>query len=133
MELRNHIGLNVQNYRRLIRISQEDLALLAGIDRSYMGRIELAKTSVSSDKIALIASVLGLEPMDLLRRIPTDMSDPEAARLKAEPFGRINCINSNEEIGLVYRWNNGATQVAWHNDRPALRDDEEPAVDASEP
>jgi len=127
MELRNLIGLNIQSYRRLIRISQEELALRAGIDRSYMGRIELAKTSVSSDKLAPIARILGVEPPDLLRRMPGKMSDSEERRMKAEPLGRINAMNSDEEIGLVYLWNNGATQIVLHNARSDIEEDDEPA------
>lgn len=127
MELRNLIGRNIQNYRRLIRISQEDLALQAGIDRSYMGRIELAKTSVSSDKLAPIARILGVEPPDLLRKMPDNMSDTEERRMQAEPLGRIRAMDSEEEIGLLYQWNNGATQIVLHNDLPDLEEDYESA------
>lgn len=127
MELRNLIGLNIQNYRRLLRISQEELALRAGIDRSYMGRIELAKTSVSSDKLAPIARVLGVEPPDLLRRMPGKVSDSEERRMTAEPLGRINAMNSGEEIGLVYLWNNGATQIVLFNAQSDIEEDDVPA------
>ena len=98
----------------------------AGIDRSYMGRIELAKTSVSSDKLALIARILDVEPMDLLRRMPDNMSDSEERRMQAEPLGRISAMDSDEEIGLVYLWNNGATQTVLHNALPAPEEDDEP-------
>lgn len=42
------------------------------------------------------------------------MPDPHATRLSAAPIGRIRCF----EIGLLYRWDDGAMQVALHNEGP---------------
>ncbi|WP_107496477.1 helix-turn-helix transcriptional regulator, partial [Thalassobius sp. I31.1] len=49
MNLRVRVGLNIQNTRYSRKLSQEALALSAGIDRSYISEIELAKSSVSLD------------------------------------------------------------------------------------
>ncbi|MFT5117227.1 MAG: transcriptional regulator with XRE-family HTH domain [Kiritimatiellia bacterium] len=47
-------------------ISQERLALLAGIDRSYMSRIERGIVSITLQKAYLIAQTLQCEVRDLL-------------------------------------------------------------------
>lgn len=36
-------------------------------------------------------------------------------RSTAEAIGRITSIKTGEEIGLLYRWDNGETQAALYN------------------
>ncbi len=40
------------------------------------------------------------------------MPEHEGVRSTAEAIGRISCIKTDEEIGLLYRWDNGETQAA---------------------
>jgi len=49
-----------------LHISQERLALLAGIDRSYMSRIERGIVSITLQKAYVIAQTLQCEVRDLL-------------------------------------------------------------------
>lgn len=72
MERRRQFGSAVAQARRSRGISQERLALMAGIDRSYMGRIERGEQSVSLDKIWEIADVLQISPADLFQYEPHD-------------------------------------------------------------
>ena len=39
----------------------------------------------------------------------------ESVRTTAEAIGRISCINTGEEIGLLYQWDNGETQAALYD------------------
>lgn len=59
-------GQNVRNARRKQRISQENLALVAGIDRSYMSRVERGIVSITLQKAYLIAQALECDIKDLL-------------------------------------------------------------------
>lgn len=59
-------GQNVRKARRKQRISQENLALIAGIDRSYMSRIERGIVSITLQKAYVIAQALKCELSDLL-------------------------------------------------------------------
>lgn len=36
----------------------------------------------------------------------------ESIRTTAEAIGRITCIKTGEDIGLLYQWDNGETQAA---------------------
>ena len=65
MKLRERVGLNVRNLRSSRRLSQEQLALAAGVDRSYISEIELAKNSASIDVLELIADALEVDPKEL--------------------------------------------------------------------
>jgi hypothetical protein len=40
----------------------------------------------------------------------------ESVRTTAEAIGRITCIKTGEEIGVLYRWDNGETQAALYGD-----------------
>lgn len=44
------------------------------------------------------------------------MSSVENSRNTADPIGRIVCFETGEEIGLLYQWDNGDTQVALYSD-----------------
>lgn len=66
MILRERIGLNIQNLRHSRNLSQEELSLIAEVDRSYISKIELARNSASVDKLEQIAHALGVDPQELL-------------------------------------------------------------------
>jgi len=68
MKLREQIGLNIQNIRHSRGLSQEQLALAANIDRSYVSEIELAKSSVSVDILEQIALALEVDPQELFNK-----------------------------------------------------------------
>jgi transcriptional regulator with XRE-family HTH domain len=64
--LRN-IGLAIRSLRRERGISQESLAGLANIDRSYMSSVERGLRNVSVLNVARIATALGVPVWELLR------------------------------------------------------------------
>lgn len=78
MNLRDRVGQNIQELRRSLGVSQEDLALRARINRGYMGKVENGKYSVSLDILEKISLVLEVDPSVLLR--PRDIQDPAAER-----------------------------------------------------
>ncbi|MCI5042141.1 MAG: hypothetical protein MRY81_20980 [Donghicola eburneus] len=43
------------------------------------------------------------------------MPELESVRTTAEAIGRITCIKTGEEIGLLYQWDNGETQAALYD------------------
>lgn len=47
-------------------MSQEDLAELAGLHRTYVGAIERGERNVSIDNIERLAAALGVDVVDLL-------------------------------------------------------------------
>ena len=65
-ELTVPFGLKVRKQRKLKNLSQEKLALLCNIDRSYMGRIERGEVNITLEKLYELAKALGLNAKDLL-------------------------------------------------------------------
>ena len=57
---------NLRRYRRVIDMSQEELAFKAGMSRSYVSGIERAVRNVSIDNMGELANALGLPLKDLL-------------------------------------------------------------------
>lgn len=65
-ELATLLGQNIRKARQEKKISQEKLALMCGLDRSYMGRIERGEVNLTVEKLYLIASVLKVDIKILL-------------------------------------------------------------------
>lgn len=61
-------GLNVQKYRRKMQLSQESLAELAGVHRTYIGMIERAEKNITLCNMEKIAKALGIEIKELLEK-----------------------------------------------------------------
>ena len=57
---------NLRRYRRMLEISQEELALKAGMSRSYVSGIEREERNVSVDNMGQLAESLGVTLKDLL-------------------------------------------------------------------
>ena len=61
-ELALSIGSNIRETRKTKSISQEQLALLTTIDRSYLGRIERGEVSITVEKLYQISQTLNVDP-----------------------------------------------------------------------
>jgi len=59
-------GKNVQKYRKEKKISQEKLAEIADVHRTYIGMIERAEKNITLRNMEKIAKALGVEIKDLL-------------------------------------------------------------------
>ena len=58
-------GHNVQKYRKELGLSQERLAELAGVHRTYIGMVERAEKNITLCNIEKIAKALNVEIKDL--------------------------------------------------------------------
>ncbi|MFX4307782.1 helix-turn-helix transcriptional regulator [Acinetobacter soli] len=65
-ELTIQFGQLVRKYRKEKNMSQEQLALLCNMDRSYLGRIERGEVNPTLEKIYELAENLEIQPKHLL-------------------------------------------------------------------
>ena len=72
----NHRDKLLQNFGRRVRdarlaraLTQEQLAALAGFDRTYVSLVERGKRNLSLLNIYQLASSLGNQPEDLVREL----------------------------------------------------------------
>jgi transcriptional regulator with XRE-family HTH domain len=68
MDLREVFATNLRRFRHERGISQEDLAHTAGVNRSYMSKLEKGSSYAGLEIIGKLADVLGVEPADLIKR-----------------------------------------------------------------
>lgn len=77
------IGENLRTFRKRMRASQEYLAELADLHRTYIGAVERGEKNISAKNIEKIAKVLGVEPYLLLKETPQP-SEPRTMVNKKE-------------------------------------------------
>lgn len=65
MDIKESFGLRIQQLRKLRGMSQEKLASLSGLDRSYVSGIEQGKRNASLEVIAKLANVLEINIKEL--------------------------------------------------------------------
>jgi transcriptional regulator with XRE-family HTH domain len=68
MDLRQLFATNLRRLRHQRKLSQEQLAHDAGIDRAYMSRVERAVTYVGLEIIGKLAKILEVDPAEFFRR-----------------------------------------------------------------
>ncbi len=68
MDLREVLALNLRRLRRAKRLSQEELAHRADIDRTYVSALERCQYAAGIDVLDRLARALDVEAADLLRR-----------------------------------------------------------------
>jgi transcriptional regulator with XRE-family HTH domain len=67
MDLRQVFASNLRRLRHARRLSQEELAHQADVNRTYMSKIEKGGTWVGLEIIHKISTVLEVEPAELLK------------------------------------------------------------------
>lgn len=65
--LRDVLAKNMRKLRAARELSQEALADIAGLHRTYLGGVERSERNISIDNVARIATALGVEPWELLK------------------------------------------------------------------
>lgn len=68
MDLIHYFAVNLRNYRTKRGYSQEYLAELSGLHRTYISAVERERRNISIDNIERIAKALQIEPYQLLMK-----------------------------------------------------------------
>ena len=71
----NLFGENVRKFRRLLNLSQEELAHKADLHRTYIGMIERAEKNITLVNIEKIANALEVKIKDLLKHSDNGIND----------------------------------------------------------
>jgi transcriptional regulator with XRE-family HTH domain len=98
-------GLRVRELRKQMRFSQERLASVAGLDRSYVGGIERGRRNPSLKNICEIARALGVAPAELFPGRPVRLSRDRPAGSDSGP----------KEIDLLFGFGDGVCvpAISW--------------------
>jgi transcriptional regulator with XRE-family HTH domain len=66
-ELQRTVGRNLRAYREAKGLSQEGLADVLGVHRTYMGGVERGERNLTLKSVEKIAAKLKVEPLSLLQ------------------------------------------------------------------
>jgi transcriptional regulator with XRE-family HTH domain len=69
-ELQRTLGRNLRQYRRARGLSQEALAEILGVHRTYMGGVERGERNLTLRSVERIATRLRINPIELLLQAP---------------------------------------------------------------
>jgi len=61
MDIRISVGNKIKELRKQRNLSQEDLALLSGLDRTYINSVENGRRNISIISLEKIANGLGIK------------------------------------------------------------------------
>ena len=91
------LGERIRSLRHNLDLSQEDLAFLSGLDRTYIGGVERGERNISLLNIQKVAEALGVVPAELLKF-------RQNRELRREPVSN-GFVNANvlENIGLNHK------------------------------
>lgn len=83
-ELTRFIGFNIRKFRLQQELSQEALALSAGVHPAYLGRLERGEKCPTIDTLYKICDALNVSVCELLtfKEIATDMDNPAKQRIE---------------------------------------------------
>ena len=70
MELRKSLAENIRTYRAAKDLSQEELALICGLHRTYVGSVERCERNVTISTLEIFAEALGVPDSELLTGQP---------------------------------------------------------------
>lgn len=85
MDVRKTIGWNLRRLRVDKGLSQERLALEAGIDRSYVGRVERGMENVTVSTLEAISLTLDVHVSELFAVVDDKLASPKSLRAGRKP------------------------------------------------
>lgn len=66
-DAKHHLAKNIRKLRTEQGVSQEKLAELAGLHRTYLSRVERRTANITLENLVNLAALLGVPPHDLLK------------------------------------------------------------------
>lgn len=95
MNLIHYFAVNLRRYRKERGYSQEYLAELAGLHRTYISAVEREKRNISIDNIGRIAEALDINAYELLM---PELNNESAMEV---PAGSDPALPKRSEAGVV--------------------------------
>ena len=96
MSLKSSLGNRIQELRKLIKLSQEELAEKIGIDRTSLAKIEAGKNYPKPETLEKIKTVLDVRYSDLFNFENTEDNKLNNIKLKLSKLNKkeLDFINS---------------------------------------
>ncbi|MDP3721913.1 MAG: helix-turn-helix transcriptional regulator [Candidatus Omnitrophota bacterium] len=92
------IGTRIRTYRKLARLTQEQLAERADLSPHFLGFVERGQANPSLDSLVRIASALGVQ-LDELFRFPKE--EAQEVRERLQEIHRLLKYRTPQEVRMV--------------------------------
>lgn len=119
MDIQKVFAGNVRKHRKAAKLSQEKLAELAGLHRTYIGGIEQRRVNVSLKNIGKIADALGVDPA-VLFLADSDGAESGARKIGASRFKPLTDARNLESASKQADPSDYAL-CAWHDGKLTMR------------
>jgi transcriptional regulator with XRE-family HTH domain len=63
----------VRHYRKALNMSQEELAEVARLDRTYISGVERGVRNITLDSLEMIITALGISPAEFLAKVSEEI------------------------------------------------------------
>jgi transcriptional regulator with XRE-family HTH domain len=73
-DLQRTVGRNLRRYRLQRGLSQEAMARVLDVHRTYMGGVERGERNLTLNSLERIAAAIDVDPLALLATDPTDVA-----------------------------------------------------------
>lgn len=100
-------AIRLRKKRSELKLSQEDLADLAGLHRTYVGSVERAERNISVDGMEMLASALGCNIADLLTDDEEGLTDNEVLEKLFVHIRLYQQLAEKHGIGDIFQDNGG--------------------------
>ena len=97
MKRRILFGQKLREVRKFKGYSQEQLAEIAGLHRTYIGDVERGKRNIALDNIWRLADALNVNPSTFFTALAEDMENPESINQSVPLY--IEIENLDEKTG----------------------------------
>lgn len=98
---------NLRKRRIGLKLSQEDLAELAGLHRTYVGSVERAERNISIDGMEKLANALGCSIVDIIEENRDDLTDGEVLEKLFSHIRLYQRLAEKHGIGDIFQDNGG--------------------------
>lgn len=98
---------SLRKYRAKLNLSQEDLADLAALHRTYVGSVERAERNISIDSMERLANALGCTIVELLTEDTEELSDKEILDRLYMHIRLYQKLAEKHGIGDIFQDNGG--------------------------
>jgi len=93
MDIKKTVGKNIQKYRKLNNLTQEQLAEMINIETISLSRIETGKNYPTAENLAKISGILNIEPKEFF----TPENNQTAVEIINEIHSQIELVKSDTE------------------------------------
>ena len=100
MDIKQIVGKNIQKYRKLNNLTQEQLAEMINLETISLSRIETAKNYPTSENLTKISNILKIAPHEFF----INEKKQTNTEILAEIYNLLECVKTDKnKLNIVHK------------------------------